>query len=472
MGNSTISKPFNLLRWFSIASLVALLPVGAVTGYALSYFITEATLQRDAVLTAQFIQNCIAVEGRHARLREDVTFSELLDRRVDPSEFGVTQAVAEAGRSEILDHLQGLPDVLLASLFAKDGRIIWSTNKSLVGQVSSDNPELKEAFTSRVQVAKHYASHEGQREEQHFIVEPKEFFIENYFPLYDAKGEVVLVAEVYKEPLNLISVIRRGQYLVWGSTAVAGALVYLFLFNIVRRGSLMLESQRKQLVEMDAMAYVGEMSTAVAHSLRNPLANIRSSAELALDSTDSTIHKNAQDIITQVDFLSRWVRQMQHYARPVTGEVEAVNLMAVVDDVLGSFNTSLAQAGITVERLGDETGQWPRVEGNVTLVTQALHSVLTNAIEAMPNGGVISIAMSLAMDKERCQLVIRDSGVGMSKKQLDLAFKPFQTTKRNGLGVGLPMVKRVMERFGGDVSLSSQENRGTEVRLQFKLEGG
>lgn len=471
MGNSTISKPFNLLRWFSIASLVALVPVGAVTGYALSYFITEATLQRDAALTAQFIQNCITVEGHHARLREDVTFAELLDKRIDPAEFGVTQAVAEAGRSEILDHLQGLPDVLLASLFAKDGRIIWSTNKSLVGQVATDNHELQEAFSSRIHVAKHYASHEGQREEQRFIVEPKEFFIENYFPLHDANGEVVLVAEVYKEPKNLISVIRRGQYLVWGSTAVAGALVYLFLFNIVRRGSSMLESQRKQLVDMDAMAYVGEMSTAVAHSLRNPLANIRSSAELALDSTDSTIHKNAQDIITQVDFLSRWVRQMQHYARPVTGEIEAVNLMAVVDDVLGSFDSSLAKAGITVERLGDEASQWPRVEGNVTLVTQALHSVLTNAIEAMPNGGALSISMALQMDKDRCQLVIKDSGVGMSKKQLELAFKPFQTTKRNGLGVGLPMVKRVMERFGGDVSLSSQENQGTEVRLQFKLEG-
>jgi len=145
--------------------------------------------------------------------------------------------------------------------------------------------------------------------------------------------------------------------------------------------------------------------------------------------------------------------------------------MAVVDDVLKSFDASLAKAGIEVERLGEDLTQWPRVEGNATLVTQALHSVLTNAIEAMPNGGVITISMALLMDRDRCQLVVKDTGVGMTEKQLALAFKPFQTTKRNGLGVGLPMVKRVMERFGGDVSLSSQENQGTEVRLQFRLEG-
>lgn len=471
MGNSLVSKPFNLLRWFSIASLLALLPVGAVTGYALSYFITEATLQRDAALTAQFIQNCVTVEGRHANLDERFTFSELLDKRIDPAEYGISRAVAEAGRKEVLDHLQGLPDTLLATLFARDGRIIWSTNKELVGQFSKDNHELEEAFESEVQVAKHHASNHGERSEQKFIVEPKEFFIENYIPLHNAKGEVVVVAEIYKEPKNLVSVIRRGQFLVWGSTLAAGALVYLFLFSIVQRGSSMLEGQRKQLVDMEAMAYLGEMSTAVAHSLRNPLANIRTSAELAMSTDDTFVQKSSQDIITQVDFLSRWVRQMQHYARPVTGETEAVNLMLVVDDVLKSFENSLQQAGIKLVRLGYEDTQWPRIKGNVSLVTQALHSVLTNAIEAMPKGGTLSVAMTLMMEKDACQLSIKDSGGGMSEAQLASAFKPFQTTKRNGLGVGLPMVKRVMERFDGVVTLFSQEKQGTEVRLQFKFSG-
>ncbi|MBI2276160.1 MAG: HAMP domain-containing histidine kinase [Dechloromonas sp.] len=471
MGNSNISKPFNLLRWFSIASLLALLPVAAATGYVLSYFITEATLQRDAALTAQFIQNCVAVEGMHASLGDRITFSELLDERVNPEQFGISQAVAEAGRKEITDHLQGLPDTLLANLFAPDGRIIWSTNKELIGQVSSDNHELAEAFESEVQVARHHASNQAERGEQRFIVEPKEFFIENYIPLHDAKGKVVVVAEIYKEPRNLVAVIKRGQYLVWGATLVAGALVYLALFSIIRRGSSMLDAQRNQLVEMDAMAFMGEMSTAVAHSLRNPLANIRSSAELAMGSDDSLVQKNAQDIITQVDFLSRWVRQMQHYARPVTGETEAVNLMVIVDDVLKSFEPTLHKAGITVDRLGKEDTQWPRIEGNVPLVTQALHSVLTNAIEAMPKGGVLSVDMALQMERGRCELAITDTGVGMSERQLASAFKPFQTTKRNGLGVGLPMVKRVMDRFGGEISLASQENQGTEVRLQFKLAG-
>lgn len=465
------AKPFNLLQWFSIASLLAMLPVGAATAYALSYFITQATLQRDAAMTAQFIQNTIVVEGRHAKLGAHVSFADLLDERVNPEDFGVSREVAELGRSEVLDHLSSLPDTLLASVFARDGRIIWSTNKELIGDVSIGNHELEEAFAAETQVAKHHATNRAEREEQMFVVEPKEFFIENYIPLHGANGDVVLVAEVYKEPRTLLAMIKRGQYMVWGSTLAAGALMYLALFSIIRRGSQVLEAQRMQLVELDAMAYVGEMSTAVAHSLRNPLANIRSSAELVLYTEDKDAQKSAEQIITQVDFLSRWVRQMQHYARPVTGEAEAVSLVTILNDVLASFAMTFTKAGIRVERLDDEATQWPRIDGNVSLITQALHSILSNALEAMPKGGVITIGMELDMNSNRCLLRVRDSGVGMSEKQLAMAFKPFQTTKRNGLGVGLPMVKRVMDRFGGDVSVASHENQGTEVRLQFKLAG-
>ena len=469
MSNNNVSQqPFNLLRWFSVASLVALLPLGGATALVLSRFITEETLQRDAALTAQFIQNCVAVEGRHSKLGDHVTFAELLDPRVDPTSYGVTKAAVEAGRNEIYDHLSDLPDTLLASVFARDGRIVWSTNKDLVGKVVTDNEELTEAFNSLVQVSKHYPSGRGDREEQKFIVEPKEFFIENYIPLHDAKGNVVLVAEVYKEPRNLVAVIKRGQFVVWFAMTVAGILGYLFVFSIIRRGSGLLVTQQRKLIELDAMAYVGEMATSVAHSLRNPLASIRSSAELTQGAEPAAVEKYANDIIAQVDFLSRWVREMLIFSRPVTGEPEAVNLISVLNDVLDSFAPTISAAGVRVDWDRGMT-DCPLVEGNPGLLTQALHSVLANAVEAMPRGGHLRIAVSVQGARKRLQLSIKDSGVGMSKKQLEMAFKPFHTTKRHGLGVGLAMVRRVMDRFGGTVALSSVENQGTEATLEFKL---
>lgn len=468
MGNNNIPKPFNLLRWFSIASLAALLPVAGATGLILSHFITDETLQRDASLTAQFIQNCVEVEGRHAKLSNKVTMAELLDRRVDPAAHGVSRAAAEAGRQDVLEHIRTLPDVLLASLFARDGTVIWSTNPALVGKISSDNDELDEAFQSHLQVARYHSDNKAERSEQKFIVEPKDFFIENYIPLYNAKGEVALVVEVYKEPKNLFATIARGRYLVWGTTLISGLVVFLCLFNIIRRGSTLLEEQQRQLVETDSLVFVGEMSTAIAHSLRNPLASIRSSAELAMTTDDEPVRKNAQDIITMVDFLSKWIRDLLHFSRPVTGEPEAVDLVGSLENVLASFGAAFAKTGVRVMWDREEIGR-PSIEGNTSLISQVLHSVLANAVEAMPNGGEVRITMRLQQKRKRIELTIRDTGSGMSDKQLALAFKPFQTTKRNGLGVGLAMVKRVMERFGGAVQVASRHSKGTEVRLEFRM---
>jgi len=468
MGNNNIPKPFNLLRWFSIASLVALLPVAGATGFILSYFITDETLQRDASLTAQFIQNCVQIETRHAKLGSRATMAELLDPRVDPTAHGVSRATVEAGRQDILEHIQTLPNVLLASLFARDGRIVWSTNPALVGKVSSDNDELEEAFHSQVEVARYHSGKTAERSEQKFSVEPKAFFIENYIPLYNAKGEVALVVEIYKEPENLLATIDRGHYLVWMTTLVAGALVYLGLFSIIRRGSALLQEQQRQLVETDSLVFVGEMSTAIAHSLRNPLASIRSSAELAMTSDDEPVRKNARDIITKVDFIAKWIGELLLFCRPVTAEPEAVDLVDTLGSVLDSFDAPFASAGVRVEWDRDAVGR-PSIEGNASLISQALHSILSNAIEAMPDGGEVRIAMQRQKERKCLELTISDTGGGMSEKQLALAFKPFQTTKRNGLGVGLAMVKRVMNRFGGAVQLASVDHKGTEVRLEFRL---
>ena len=467
MANNKIPKPFNLLRWFSIASFIALLPVAGATGIILSHFLTDETLQRDASLTAQFIQSCIEVENQHAKLGANLTFTELLDERVDPRSLGVSQEAADEGREYIFSHLSSLPDVLLTSVFARDGRIIWSTNPSLIGTVATDNDELKEAFRSSGQVARHHATSKAERSEQKFVVEPKEFFIENYIPLYNAKGEAALVAEVYKEPKHLIASIERGRMLVWGTTLASGGLAYLAVFAVVRRGSALLQAQQSRLIENDSLVLVGEMSTAVAHGLRNPLANIRSSAELAVGTDNPEVDRSLHDIIKQVDYLSGWIHEILLFSRPLNAEPEAVDLVASLRAVLESFAAPFEKAGISLH--WDPPSQpLPRVQGNTSLISQSLHSVLANALEATRSGDTVTVRLDVDERRGILRVVVNDTGVGMTPEQLGKAFKPFYTTKRTGTGVGLAIVKRVMDRFGGSIALSSTFNAGTEVRLEFK----
>lgn len=100
-------------------------------------------------------------------------------------------------------------------------------------------------------------------------------------------------------------------------------------------------------------------------------------------------------------------------------------------------------------------------------LTQILNSLLANAVEAMERGGTLTITLE-PTDTRGIGVAVCDTGKGMNEEQRRMAFRPFFTTKQGGLGVGLVLVKRIMERFGGGVSLGSREGEGTCVRLSFK----
>ena len=206
------------------------------------------------------------------------------------------------------------------------------------------------------------------------------------------------------------------------------------------------------------------MSSAVAHSLRNPLATIRSSAELALEFDTGPAHKNINDIIGQVDRMSKWVRELLQSLRPLNDEAEPVNLVAALHDSLMAFEQQIAKAGVHVVFEPQET---PMVLSQQVQLTQILNSLLANALEAMDKGGTLTITLE-PTDAQGVSVVVSDTGKGMNEEQRSMAFRPFFTTKQGGLGVGLVLVKRIMERFGGAVTLDSREGEGTSVRLSFK----
>ena len=99
-----------------------------------------------------------------------------------------------------------------------------------------------------------------------------------------------------------------------------------------------------------------------------------------------------------------------------------------------------------------------------------LNSLIANAIEAMPRGGTLAMASRPAENNRWVELRISDTGVGIASAQLQKIFQPFSTSKRKGLGLGLALVKRTMERIGGSIRIASQIGRGTQATLIFPAE--
>ncbi|WP_409212703.1 sensor histidine kinase [Pseudomonas brassicacearum] len=463
---SSRKQPFNLLRWFSLISLAVIGTVAVALGSVSTRFVITESVQRDALLTSQFIQAIASAEVRHVSIPNVRTMGELLDPRKDKDFPDVDPMARANARGEFLDHIAHLPDVILANVYAPDRMVIWSTNPALMGTRIHADEDLDEAFSAKIPVSASYHDVDKSRMEQKFVTPPEYIFIENYIPLFDADGKnVTAMVEIYKEPKDLINRMERGLVLIWLATALGGGLIYLGLYWIVRRAAILLAAQQKQLITNETFVALGEMSSAVAHSLRNPLATIRSSAELALEFDSGPAHKNINDIIGQVDRMSKWVRELLQSLRPLNDDAEPVNLVAALHDSLMAFEHQIAKASVHVVFDPKLT---PMVLSQQVQLTQILNSLLANALEAMDKGGTLIITLE-PTDSHGLGVVVSDTGKGMNEEQRSMAFRPFFTTKQGGLGVGLVLVKRIMERFGGAVSLDSREGEGTSVRLSFKL---
>ena len=462
-------RQFNLLRWFSLGSFLIIAAVALGLGYISTRFLVEESIERDSILTAQFIQAIGAAEIRHAAITPDRTMGEMLDPRQDKAYPDVAPETRETARIEFLDHVEHLPDLLLATVYALDRTVVWSTNPELIGVRIENDDELDQSFEMKEAVSTSYHEINDERPEQRLLREPDYLFVENYIPMFNAdKSHVIAMVEIYKEPADLVARIQRGFKSIWLATILGGLVIYLALFWIVRRAARLLESQQKQLIANETFVALGAMSSAVAHSLRNPLANIRSSAELSQGLASLGAQKNIGDIINQVDRMSRWVRELLVSLRPATEESEAVDLVLALEDTLSAFEPLIRSSNVEVRF---NSPAFEPVVSQQVLLTQILNSLFANALEAMPKGGVLMIDIESSQPGQ-LSMTLSDTGKGMSPQQQQMVFKPFFTTKQGGLGVGLALVKRIMERFEGSVELTSREQEGTRVRLNFKVATG
>ncbi len=460
---------FNLLRWFSLASLLIIGAVALGLGYVSTRFVVDQSVERDALLTAQFIQSIGEAELRHAHIPVSLTIGDVLDAQDHPNLPGFSADAQNAARAEFLDHLSQLPDLLLASVYGLNRQVIWSTNPQLMGAHIEDDDELDEAFEMKVPVAASYHRIAEERPEQKLLREPEYLFIENYIPLFNAdRSKVVAMVEIYKEPADLVARIRLGYLMIWLATLFGGALIYGGLYWIVRRAAILLRTQERQLVANETFVALGEMSSAVAHSLRNPLATIRSSAELAQEVASEDSQKNIADIIGQVDRMSRWVRELLVSLKPMSTDKEAVDLTEAIELACKQHESMIRRFGV---QLNWSPRGYPKVVSHPVQLMQILNSLFTNALEAMPNGGILTIEVQ-ELPAGRLTMTVADTGKGMTRQQERMVFKPFFTTKQGGLGVGLSLVKRIMERFEGSVDLTSQEQEGTRVSLNFRVAAG
>jgi signal transduction histidine kinase len=229
----------------------------------------------------------------------------------------------------------------------------------------------------------------------------------------------------------------------------------------------LLEQTQSQLVQSEKLASLGEMAAAVAHGLRNPLSSLRASAQLVLRHPGTpAAQETLQAILDEVDRLDRRISHLLTFSRPASfhGGLERVD--ALVQAVLPAVAERIR--GQSVKLQVDLDPELPEINVDPMKLEQALLELIGNALDAMPEGGRLTIEGRPATGPDgQAGIALRviDSGKGIPAETLREVGKPFFTTRHEGTGLGLATARRFIEQHGGSVELHSEVGTGTTVRI-------
>lgn len=263
--------------------------------------------------------------------------------------------------------------------------------------------------------------------------------------------------------------------------------------NLVARGATLPDNRRllvfddiSEIVSAQRAQAWGEVARRLAHEIKNPLTPIQLSAErleikLAhkLEGQDQAIlKKSVTTIVDQVDAMKRLVNEFRDYARLPAAELQAVDLNALVMDVLHLYGAE--NAVIPVEAELDSAA--PRIMGDAQQLRQVIHNLLQNAQDATQQAWVgnetsapaVRISTRFSSSSKRVRLTIADCGCGFPEHILQKAFEPYVTTKPRGTGLGLAVVKKIADEHGARVEISNrvegEKILGAQVSLSFAIE--
>ncbi len=229
-----------------------------------------------------------------------------------------------------------------------------------------------------------------------------------------------------------------------------------------------LKETQAQLIQSEKLASIGEMSAAVAHGLRNPLASVRAAAQVALlhATGASAGADHLKTVIAEVDRLDRRITHLLSFSRPSPFRPVPEHLSRLVEGLLPSFTGHLNERGIEV--VTDLPHDLPGVEVDPIQLEQALVEILSNTLDAMPKGGRLTIrGFHEPSDGRtgRVILEIADTGDGIADQLLPSVCDPFFTTRDDGTGLGLAIAKRYVTQNGGTLEIASTPGAGTTVRI-------
>jgi two-component system, NtrC family, sensor histidine kinase HydH len=433
-----------------MASFGVIVVIAIGLSWLLSNMLTDRLLQREGAVMEDFIQLILRTEYAEAYF-------------IEPKNPELRLRFLKA-----MKHVEEIAEPVRVNAYWPDGTVLWSTDKTLVGRRFPVNDELEEAMRGEPAVSSGNARFGlPDKEEHEGLALYGSNFVESYIPIREhAGGKVIGVMEFYKIPLQLNASIREGIVRLWLACLASAILLFTTLYWIVSRADKVMREQQTRLAEAATLATAVELASAVAHNLRNPLASIRVSAEMQQqhDVPLPEVVEHSHDITQAVDRADRWISELVRLSQAPNLTPEPVPVAPLIQGCLHEMQSEFKRCHIGLQ-VAD--GPDVRVIAHPAMLRQIILSVIANAVDAMGQGGEMNV--SWQQEGPMGVLVLSDNGRGVSDEARQRLFRPFFSTKSGGLGIGLALVKRMVEQWQGTVALTAVTPHGTSVVIRLPV---
>ena len=225
----------------------------------------------------------------------------------------------------------------------------------------------------------------------------------------------------------------------------------------------------EQLRHADRLATIGQLAAGIAHELNNPLGDILGFAQLASNSPDldDDVYRDLVKIVKSALYAREIIKKVLYFGRQTHPKEEQANLNKLIGEWIDFFESRCAKSGIQIVVERDEG--LPMVKGDPAQLNQVIVNVVINAIQAMPDGGTLTIRT--LSQEDWVSIRVEDTGQGIEEENKDKIFLPFFTTKEvdEGTGLGLSVVYGIVNEHGGSIEVDSKKGRGTTFEIKFSI---
>jgi signal transduction histidine kinase len=237
----------------------------------------------------------------------------------------------------------------------------------------------------------------------------------------------------------------------------------------------------EKLQRAERSAVVGRLASGIAHEIRNPLNFMNLSIDhLRARFIEPPKSNNEAEIIRheaanilglikdEIGRLNRLVSDFLSYGRPARFTLRDLDARILINEVEGLVHTQADQQGVKIQSFVAENCD-PHFQADAEQIKTCFSNLVINAVQAMPEGGELNI--NISSDETDIQFEFKDSGCGIEADPIEQIFEPYYSTKETGIGLGLPLTKKLIEDHGGTLTVASEKDKGTTFVVTLPREG-